>query len=142
MAVAYNPYVKTYNARNCIVTITTPSETINVTGFGEDMINISKDEALAENVVGAMGDVARSEINNGIYTVSLTVQSVSPSCKKLLALKDSSELFGISVTTPLGINFNGTKAQFLEIPELSVGSTAEDVEFSICVYDGVYSQAD
>lgn len=137
---AYNPYVKSYNARDCLVTVTTANEVFNVTGFGEDMISISKDEALAENVVGAQGDVCRSEINNDIYSVSLTVQSVSPSFMKLFALKDAAQLFAISITTPMGITFSGTKAHVLELPELSLGATAEDVEFTICVYDGAFSQ--
>lgn len=139
MAREYNPYVKSYNAKDCDVMITSNGRTWYVTGLGEDMISIEKEEALAENAVGAQGDVVSSVINNGIYNVAVTVQATSPQFGDLFALKDV-DFFGISIIhTGLGVKFTGTKARILELPELALGAQAEDTEFSICVYDGQYT---
>lgn len=56
--------ITTYNAKECIVTI----NGVNITGLGEDMITWEKEEAFFEPVVGAQGDVVKSEINNSLYT--------------------------------------------------------------------------
>lgn len=141
MAREHIPYVKSYNAKDCEVLITANGSTWFVTGLGEDMISIEKEEALAENAVGAQGDVVSSVINNGIYNVTITVQATSPQFDNLFALKDV-DFFGITINhTGLGIEFTGTKARILELPELALGAQAEDTEFAICVYDGQYTIA-
>lgn len=136
MANEYKPYVEQYNAKDCVVMV----DGEYITGLGEDMISIEKEEALAENSVGAQGDIVRSVINNGIYNVTLTVQSKSPKIGTLWALSKTTEFFPISISNKsLGMSFEGTKAQFMELPEYSMGATAEDLEFTICVYDGQYT---
>ena len=62
--------ITTYNAKECIVTI----NGVNITGLGEDMITWEKEEAFFEPVVGAQGDVVKSEINNSLYTLTIAVQ--------------------------------------------------------------------
>lgn len=125
--------VSTYNAKDWAISVAGKP----VTGLGEDIVSVEKEEALAENSVGAQGDVVRSIINNPIYNISITVQSTSPSFQSLMALKDGS-LVSISVASKaLGFSATGSKACLLELPELSYGSTAEDVEFTFCVYDCV-----
>ena len=44
-----------YNAKDTSVVV----DGVHITSLGEDMISIEKEEALAENVVGAQGDVVR-----------------------------------------------------------------------------------
>ena len=136
---AYTPTVTTYSARDCSVIINGQY----ITGLGEDMISIEKEEAFAENSVGAMGDVVRSRIHNDIYNVTLTVQVTSPQFDDLMKLCGKDAFFPVSIeNSGLGIGFAGTKAGILEQPSISFGSAAEDVEFTICVYDGVFTVAD
>lgn len=140
MATAYIPSITSYNAKDCSVLIAEGGTTWAVTGMGEDMVSIEKEEALAENVVGAQGDIVSSVINNGIYNVTITVQVTSPVFGKLFALKDSTDFFGVSIINKaLKFEFSGTQARVLELPEIAFGAQAEDVEFTFCVYDGKYT---
>ena len=125
--------VKRYNAKDCTVTVAGR----NITGFGEDMISIEKEEALAENSVGAQGDVVRSEINNDIYTITMTVQPTSPHLAFLMNLKNRTKAFPVWVQNKsLGIKAGGSEAFITEMPEISLGAEDEDVEIAFTVYDG------
>lgn len=122
-----------YNAKDCSIVV----GGVYITGLGEDMVSIEKEEALAENVVGAQGDVVRSEINNPLYNITVTVQVTSPQFNYLLSLKDAKEAFSLWVINkPLKLRAGGTQALITELPELSLGAEAEDVEFTFTVYDG------
>ena len=85
--------ITTYNAKECIVTI----NGVNITGLGEDMITWEKEEAFFEPVVGAQGDVVKSEINNSLYTLTIAVQPTSPQLGHLINLQNQSEAFPVSV---------------------------------------------
>lgn len=125
--------VTNYNAKDCSVIV----NNVYITGLGEDMISIEKEEALAENVVGAQGDIVRSEINNSIYNITVTVQITSPQFKHLINLKNSKDFFPVWVVNKgLGVRAGGSKSKILEMPEIALGATAEDVEITFCVYDG------
>ena len=122
-----------YNAKDTSVVV----NDVYITGLGEDMISIEKDESLAENVVGAQGDIVRSEINNSIYTITITVQVTSPQLGYLISLKNATEPFPLWVINKaLGVRAGGTMAMISEMPEIALGSEAEDVEISFSVYDG------
>lgn len=128
-----------YNAKDCSIVV----GGVYITGLGEDMVSIEKEEALAENVVGAQGDVVRSEINNDIYNVTITVQITSPQFQYLLGLKDAQEAFPLWVINKaLNLRAGGTQALISELPEVSLGAEAEDVEFTFTVYDGNISAAE
>lgn len=130
--------INKYNAKDCAITV----NGIFITGLGEDMISWEKEEAYFENVVGAQGDIVQSEINNDIHTLTITVQPTSPQLSLLIKLAKSKELFPVWVINKaLGIRLGGTQAAVMEAPSISLGSTAEDMEFSICVYDGVTEAA-
>lgn len=130
---SYTPQVTSYNAKDCSVIVSD----VYITALGEDMINIEKEEALAENVVGAQGDIVRSEINNSIYNISVTIQPTSPQLKHLISLKNSADFFPVWVVNKsLGIRAGGSKAKILEMPAIALGATAEDIEVTFCVYDG------
>lgn len=122
-----------YNAKDTVITV----KDVHITGLGESMWNFEKSEALAEDSVGAQGDVVRSEINNPIYTATITVQRTSPQFNFLKKLKDETEPFSIwCENASLGLTEGGKQALVSELPASSLGASAEDVEFAFTVYDG------
>lgn len=122
-----------YNAKDTVITV----DGVHITGLGENMWNFEKSEALAEDSVGAQGDVCRSEINNSIHTATIGVQRTSPQYNFLISLKNRTEPFPIWCNNkPLGIKEGGTMALVSEKPASSLGATAEDAEFAFTVYDG------
>ena len=126
--------VSRYNAKDCTVLI----NGVYITGLGEDMISWEKDEAYFETVVGAQGDIVKSEVNNDIHTLTVTVQPTSPQFSFLVGLQGKSEFFPVWVVNKnLGIRLGGTMANVMEAPEISLGAEAEDAEFTFCVFDGV-----
>mgnify|MGYP006978911710 CR=1 FL=1 len=127
------PNVSRYNAKDCTIVV----DGVYITGLGEDMVTIEKEEALAENVVGAQGDIVRSEINNSIYNITITVQITSPQLPYLLALKNRTSSFPVWVINKsLGIRAGGELCNVTEMPEISLGAEAEDCEIQFTAYDG------
>lgn len=127
------PNIAIYNAKDCSVVV----DGISIGGLGEDMISVEKEEALAENVVGAQGDIIRSEINNSIYNITITVQPTSPQFPFLMSLKDRNTTFSIwIINKSLKIRAGGEQCHITEVPQLSLGATAEDCEFTFTAYDG------
>ncbi len=123
-----------YNAKDTTIMV----DGVYITGLGEDMWNFEKEEDLAENTVGAQGDVVRNEINNPIYTATVTVQRTSPQAKHLLSLKAKTEPFAVwMINKALGIKEGGSKAMLSSAPATALGASAEDLEFVFTVYDGV-----
>lgn len=130
--------VTRYNAKDCTITV----DGVFITQLGEDMVSFEKEEAYFEPVVGAQGDIVKSEINNSIYTLTLTIQPTSPQKAFLLNKLGSTETFPIWVVNKsLGERFGGSMAAIQEMPSISRGSEAEDMEFTFCVFDGVVEAA-
>lgn len=126
--------VTRYNAKDCVITV----DGTYITGLGEDMISFEKEEAYFETVVGAQGDVIKSEINNDIHNLTITVQPTSPQLGFLIGLKNRQKPFPVWVVNKaMGIRLGGTMANYKEAPEVSLGAEAEDMEFVFCVFDGV-----
>lgn len=126
--------VSSYNAKDCTVMV----NGVYITQLGEDMVSFEKEEAYFESVVGAQGDIIKSEVNNSIHTLTITIQPTSPQKALLLGLCGASGTFPVWVTNKaLGERFGGTKAAIQEMPEIARGAEAEDMEFTICVFDGV-----
>lgn len=122
-----------YNAKDCTVTV----DGTYITGFGEDMITWEKEEAYFETSVGAQGDIVKNEINNDIHKLSITVQQTSPQYGYLMGLATRSDSFPVWVANKsLGVTAGGTLANLEEMPEVALGSTAEDVTFTFAVFDG------
>jgi len=130
--------VKTYNAKSCTVTITKSDDTtFNVTGLAESMFTFEKDEDYFSTSVGAQGDVVVNEINNDLYTLTMTVQATSPQLAALTALKDDREYFAIWVNdTSLNEKFGGATARVKTMSSVEKGAEAGDREFSFQVFDG------
>lgn len=125
--------VARYNAKDCSIIV----DGVYITGLGEDMISFEKEESYFNTAVGALGDVIKSEINNTIHTMSVTVQITSPQLSHLLELRKRSDTFPIwCVNKALGMRMGGTMANIAEMPEISLGSEAEDITISFTVFDG------
>ena len=130
--------VTQYNAKDCSVVV----DGKYITGLGEDMVSWEKEEAYFEPIVGAQGDVVKSEINNDIHNLTVTVQPTCPQLGVLLQLAKRNTPFPVWVINKaLGIRFGGTMANIKESPEIALGAEAEDIEFTICVYDGITETA-
>lgn len=126
--------VTRYNAKDCVVTV----DGMYITGLGEDMISWAKEEDYFEPKVGAQGDVLVSETNNDIYNLTITVQPTSPQFGRLLSLAKRNDFFPVWVINKaLNIRLGGTKAKIKSAPEIALGAAADDVEFGICVFDGI-----
>ena len=123
-----------YNAKDTTVLI----NGIAITGFGEDMISWEKEEPYFEPKVGAQGDVLKSEINNNLHTLTITVQPTSPQFRYLIGLQGQSEnITAWCINKKLGVRFGGTTASVSEAPEIALGAEADDCAFAITVFDGV-----
>lgn len=125
--------VTSYNAKDCTVTV----DGVFITQLGEDMVSFEKEEAYFEPFVGAQGDIVKSEINNTLHTLTLTIQPTSPQKAMLLSKCGAAGTFPVWVTNKaLGERFGGSMAAIQEMPEIARGAEAEDMEFSITVFDG------
>lgn len=122
-----------YNATDTTVIV----DGVYITGLGEDMISYAKEESTAEFVVGAQGDIVKSEINNDIYTLTLSVQPTSPQLSHLISLKDRKDCFPVWVINKeMGITLGGTQACINEMPEISLSAEAQDLEIVFSILDG------
>ena len=125
--------ISRYNAKDTVVVV----DGVYITGLGEDMISYSKEESTAEFVVGAQGDVVKSEINNDIYTLTLSVQPTSPQLSHLISLKDRKDCFPVWVINKeMGITLGGTQGCINEMPEISLSAEAQDLEIVFSILDG------
>ena len=123
-----------YNAKDCAIMV----DGVYITSVGEDMISWEKEEQFFEPVVGAQGDIIKSEINNDIHNLTITVQPTSPQLSYLIALQKRKDTFPVWVVNKaLGIRLGGTQANVMEAPEVALGAEADDMEFTFCVFDGV-----
>lgn len=121
-----------YNAKDCSITF----NSVYITGLGEDMVTGEKDEEMFSSSVGAQGDVVVNEINNPLGTISVTVQSTSPSCKTLIAHAKSGKVAPLWVNNiKLGRKMGGTQARIKNYPEIALAQESEDVTFEFQVFD-------
>ena len=124
----------TYNPNDTTVTV----NGIYLTGLGEDAISFEFEEERGEAVVGCQGDVVFNETNNKLATMTITIQASSPQYKTLLDYARKGTLFPVwAVNKSIGERCGGTKARFKNPAAISYGSTLEDREFEILVFDGV-----
>lgn len=126
--------VASYDAKDCTVMV----DNTYITGLGEDMFTFEKEEAYFETSVGAQGDVVESTINNPLHNLTITIQPTSPQKKFLMSKQGAKEKFPVWVVNKkLGERFGGTMAKIKEAPSYARGATAEDMEYTFCVFDGV-----
>lgn len=107
-----------------------------ITGLGEDMVSIEKDEDFFNTSVGAQGDVVKCVINNTLGTMTIYVQPTSPQKDFLLKLANRANPFSVwAVNKKLNERIGGTNANLLNYPEFSRGAEAEDMEFTFKIFD-------
>lgn len=124
--------VGTYDAKDTSITV----DGVYITGLGEDMISVEKDEDFFTTSVGAQGDVVKSQTNNPLGTVTIYVQPTSPQKKFLMNLSKRTAPFPLwGVNKKLGERFGGTMANLKTFPEIARGAEAEDMEFVFTVFD-------
>lgn len=124
--------VATYDAKDTTIVV----DGTYITGLGEDMISIDKEEDFFEDSTGAQGDVVKSIINDDRGTVSIFIQATSPSKAYLLSLAKRADPFPLwMVNKKLGERAGGTMANLLSYPKFARGASAEDMEFTFRVFD-------
>lgn len=122
-----------YNAKDSSVIV----KGVHITGLAEDFWSFEKQEALAEDSVGAQGDVCRNETNNPLWDATVTVQATSPQANFLFGLSKETEPFPIwNINKPLGRKEGGAMALLSEYPSDEQGATAGELAFKFTVYDG------
>ena len=124
--------LSTYDAKDTSIVV----DGTYITGLGEDMISVEKEEDFFTPSVGAQGDVVKSQINNSLGTISIFVQPTSPSKAFLLGLAKRIDPFPIWVVNKkLGERMGGTMANLKSFPEIARGAEAEDMEFVFQIFD-------
>lgn len=109
---------------------------VNITQLGEDGVSGAKDEERISSSVGILGDTIESVIKDDRGTITFSVQPTCPQLPHLMSLEKTTEFFSILATNKsLGISYGGTKASLKNVPEISGGNEAEDLEFEVQVYD-------
>ncbi len=124
--------VYTYDAKDTSVVV----DGTYITGLGEDMISVEKDEDFFTTSVGAQGDIVKSQTNDTLGTMTITIQPTSPQKKYLLSLANRTEPFPLwAVNKKLGERISGTMANLKTMPEFSRGAEAEDMELEFQIFD-------
>jgi hypothetical protein len=124
---------KTYDPKSVTITV----NGVYITGLGESMVEISKDENNYDTKVGAQGDTVRTKINNQLGTIKITLQQTSPQLAYLDKLANSGTLIPISI-----ISANDPKETtsvteaFVKKPaDRKYGKDAEDREYEFQALD-------
>nr|DAT66145.1 MAG TPA: Protein of unknown function (DUF3277) [Caudoviricetes sp.] len=124
--------VYTYDAKDTSVVV----DGTYITGLGEDMISVEKEEDFFTPSVGAQGDIVKSQINNTLGTMTITIQPTSPQKAYLISLAKRTEPFPLwAVNKKLGERIGGTMANLKTMPEFSRGAEAEDMELEFQIFD-------
>ncbi|MEK4062198.1 MULTISPECIES: phage structural protein [unclassified Paenibacillus] len=108
-----------------------------LTGFGEDLVTVAKDEERFTVSVGAQGDVIRNKVNNPLGTITITLQRTSPQCAYLDGLANSDKLVPVSVMysgDPKETN-TATEAYVKKPADREYGSEAGDKEYEFQCLD-------
>ena len=123
-----------FNAKNTTVQV----GSAYITGLAEEFWSFTKREAYADDSVGAIGDVVRSERNDPIWDAEITVQATSPEASYLFSLRNEKTPFPVWCTDEVQLKRRegGATALMNEAPEDSRGAEAGELTFKFAVYDG------
>ena len=129
------PTITSYNAQDVSVTV----DNVFITGFAEGtFVEAAKDEDNFDTSVGAQGDVAITEVNNTLGTITITLQHGSPSISYLNRLANSGRLVPAYViaNSIAGKEISGgSQARVVKPADKTYADTTEDREFEIRVFD-------
>ena len=121
-----------YNSKDWAVNV----KSHRVTGFGEEMINASKDEEMFTTSVGAQGDVVVNEHNNDLGTISFTLQATSPSASFLTKIAKSGEIVPVWCNNKnIKQSFGGNHARIKNYAEIVAAQEMDDLTFEFQVFD-------
>jgi hypothetical protein len=125
--------ITTYDPKNVTITV----NGVYVTGLGESMIEITKDENSYETKVGAQGDVVRTKVHNPLGTIKITLQQTSPQLALFDKLANSGQMVPISIISANNPKETTTVTQaFLKKPaDRKYGKEAEDREYEFQALD-------
>lgn len=127
--------ITTYNAKDVSVTV----DNVFITGFAEGtFVEAAKDEDNFDTSVGAQGDVAISEVNNSLGTITITLQQNSPSIPFLDRLAKSRRVvpaYVISNSGGVKEITGGSRARVVKPADKTYADTAEDREYELRVFD-------
>lgn len=124
---------KTYDPMD----VTTIVGGVYLTGYGEDLVSVVKDEEQFTVAVGAQGDVTRSKVNNPLGTITVTLQRTSPQVPYLDGLANSGKLVPVSVVyagTPKETNIS-TQAYLKKPADREYGAEAGDKTYEFQCLD-------
>ncbi|MEK3963549.1 MULTISPECIES: phage structural protein [unclassified Paenibacillus] len=124
---------KTYDAMDVSVIV----GGVFLTGFGEDLVTVAKDEENFSTKVGAQGDVVRTKVNNPLGTITVTLQSTSPQAAYLDGLANSQKIVPVSVMysgTPKETN-TATQAYLKKPADREYGGEAGDRSYEFQCLD-------
>jgi hypothetical protein len=114
---------------------------LELQGFaeGDDVVNITFNSDQFQTVVGAKGDVTRSQSNDNSALVTIKLLQTSQSYKDLMLLFNIDRETGAGVL-PLTVNnketgetFIGNNAWIVKTPDLVRGQNANAMEFTFAV---------
>lgn len=108
-----------------------------LTGFGEDLVTVAKDEENFSTSVGAQGDVVRTKVNNPLGTITVTLQGTSPQVPYLDGLGNSNKIVSVSVVhsgTPKQTN-TATQAYLKKPADREYGAEAGDRSYEFQCLD-------
>jgi hypothetical protein len=108
-----------------------------LTGFGEDLVTVAKDEENFSTSVGAQGDVVRTKVNNPLGTITVTLQGTSPQVPYLDSLGNSNKIVPVSVVysgTPKQTN-TATQAYLKKPADREYGAEAGDRSYEFQCLD-------
>lgn len=128
------PNIGTYDAKEVAVII----GGINITGFAEDtFVKASKDENNSSESVSAQGDVGVAVTNNGLGTITITLNQTSPSVSYLNNLANTSKIVDAWVKSNNEVKetVGGTQARVIKPADVEFGAKISNREFEIKVYD-------
>jgi len=103
-----------------------------IKGFGDDMISVDRDNPLWELTVGCDGEATRVKSNDASATISITLQSTSPSNDYLTGIARDDEtsnagLVPFDLKDNMGTTtFKAVTCYIEKIPETSYGKSVSD----------------
>lgn len=125
---------RTYDPRE--VTVTVDGRVLTGVADGT-FVSTEKEEDLWEHYVGAQGEVARSRNAHPIGTITVTLETTSPSNAHLNALARSQDTFAAKVVDRQNnnITIGGSDCWIQKPADLEFGGEVTEVEWTIVVAD-------
>lgn len=130
--------VRTYDPKSVIITI----GGVPMSGFSDGtFLEVNRDEATWNKVVGADGYVTRGKTNNFTGTITLTLKQSSPSNDVLSGFMAADEISNVGIVPILIKDLSGNSTYFSaqgwiqQYPSSTFGKEINDREWTIALAD-------